>query len=68
MSNCKLVKQEPGVMRIQIVALLVERDSITDYVHSFFSIVKPTRCTNVSSLFYFGITLQVSGRLSVRDL
>ena len=29
------------------------------------SIVKPTRCTNVSNLFYFGITLHVSDGLSV---
>jgi hypothetical protein len=29
------------------------------------SIVKPTRCTNVSNLFYFGMTLYVSGSLSV---
>ena len=29
------------------------------------SMVKPTRCTNVSNLFYFGITLHVSDGLSV---
>jgi len=29
------------------------------------SIIKPTRCTNVSKLFYFGITLHVSDGLSV---
>jgi len=29
------------------------------------SIIKPTRCTNVSNLFYFGITLHVSGGLSI---
>ena len=30
------------------------------------SMVKPTRCTNVSNLFYFGITLHVLDGLSVR--
>jgi len=29
------------------------------------STVKPTRCTNVSNLFYFGMTLHVSDGLSV---
>jgi len=29
------------------------------------SMVKPTRCTNVSNLFYFGITLHVSDGLSI---
>jgi len=29
------------------------------------SMVKPTRCTNVSYLFYFGITLHVSDDISV---
>ena len=29
------------------------------------SIAKPTRCTNVSNLFYFGMTLHVSDGLSV---
>jgi len=29
-----------------------------------FSIVKPTGCTNVSNLFYFGMTLHVSDGLS----
>jgi len=29
------------------------------------SIVKPTRCTNVSNLFYFGMTLHVSDGLFV---
>ena len=29
------------------------------------SIVKPTRCTNVSNLFYFGMTLHVSDSLPV---
>ena len=28
-------------------------------------IVTPNRCTNVSNLFYFGVTLHVSGGLSV---
>jgi len=27
------------------------------------SIIKPTRCTNVSNLFYYGITLHVSDGL-----
>ena len=30
-SNWKRVRQEPGVMRIQIVALLIERDSHIDF-------------------------------------
>ena len=30
------------------------------------SIVKPTRCTSVSNLFYFGITLHVSDGHSIR--
>ena len=30
------------------------------------SIVKPARCTSVSNLFYFGMTLYVSDGLSVR--
>ena len=30
-----------------------------------FPIIKPTRCTNVSNLFYFGMTLHVSDGLSV---
>jgi hypothetical protein len=30
------------------------------------SIVKPTRCTNFSNLFYFGITLHVSDGHSIR--
>ena len=29
------------------------------------SIVKPTRCTNVPNLFYFGMTLHVSDSLSI---
>jgi hypothetical protein len=29
------------------------------------SIVKPTRCTNVPNLFYFGMTLHVSGSRSI---
>jgi len=29
------------------------------------SIVKPTRCTSVSNLFYFGMTLHVSDDLSI---
>ena len=29
------------------------------------SIIKPTRCTNVSNLFYFGMTLDVLDGLSV---
>ena len=29
------------------------------------SVVKPTRCTDVSNLFYFGMTLHVSDGLSV---
>jgi len=32
---------------------------------SIISIVNPTRCTNVSNLFYFGMTLHVSDGLSV---
>ena len=28
-----------------------------DIIEHFFSIVKTTRCTNVSNLFYFGVTL-----------
>ena len=36
----------------------------TNLVYLFF-IVKPTRCTNVSILFYFGITVHVSDGLSV---
>ena len=31
----------------------------------YVSIVKPTRCTNVSNLFYFGKTVHVSDGLSV---
>jgi hypothetical protein len=30
-----------------------------------FSIVKPTNCTSVPNLFYFGMTLHVSGGVSV---
>ena len=29
----------------------------TDYISSAVSVVRPTTCTNVSNLFYFGITL-----------
>jgi len=29
--------------------------------HNIISIVKPTRCTNVSNLFYFGMTLYMFG-------
>jgi len=36
----------------------------TEHVHRF-SIVKPTRCTSFSNLFYFGITLHVLDGLSV---
>jgi len=34
-------------------------------VHRNTSLVEPTRCTNVSNLFYFGITLHVSDGLSI---
>jgi len=33
--------------------------------HNIISIVKPTRCTNVSNLFYFAMTLHVSDGLAV---
>ena len=34
-------------------------------VQQYISLVKPTRCTNASDLFYFAITLHVSDGLSV---
>jgi len=34
-------------------------------LRNIISIVKANRCTNVSNLFYFGMTLHVSYRLSV---
>ena len=37
-------------------------------INFIISIVKPTRCTTVSNLFYFGMTLHVSDGLSVHHL
>ena len=34
---------------------------------SSLSIVRPTRCTSVSNLFYFGMTLYISDGLSVHQ-
>ena len=34
-------------------------------IYIYICIVKPTRCTNVSNLFYFGVNLHVSDGLSV---
>jgi len=36
--------------------------------HNIISIVKPTRCTNISNLFYFGMTLHVLDSLSIHHL
>ena len=48
-------------MKTRIAGLNFQRT-----VHlNIISIVKPTRCTNVSNLFYFGMTLHVSGSLSI---
>jgi len=40
-------------------------DVHTAVYRNIISIVKPTRCTNISNLFYFGMTLHVSDGLSV---
>jgi hypothetical protein len=55
MSNWKRVRQESGVMRIQIVALLVERDSLIEYLRSYFWVrnLNPVRSA-VSSQFSVG--------------
>ena len=45
--------------------LVYIRKRVCMYIGLYVSIVKPTRCTNVSNLFYFGITLHVSDGLSV---
>jgi len=44
--------------------LVYIRKRVCMYIGLYVSIVKPTRCTNVSNLFYFGITLHVSDGLS----